>query len=268
LGTVTVSLPSDGTTADVADYNTPITTIVNEINGNLDNDNIKSAAAIAGSKLADNSVDLGAKTSTWDGWVEVTDSWAYASATTVTVPSDATTKYSVGDKVKFDQSGTKYFYIIAVSATTLTLFGGSDYTVANAAISSVFYSKVENPQGFPQWFNATTTHTGFSAAPTYILKVNISQRMVTLRHRQTSLGTSNSTSFSMLAPITSATVASFQWGATSDNTIDNTAQVTTPGVAIIASNTTTITLYKTAGTAASWTASGGKALDFTLVYQI
>jgi hypothetical protein len=29
MGTVSVSLPSDGTTADVADYNTPITTIVN-----------------------------------------------------------------------------------------------------------------------------------------------------------------------------------------------------------------------------------------------
>jgi hypothetical protein len=52
MGTVSVSLPSDGTTADVTDVNTPITTIVNEINGNLDNNNIKSGAAIATSKLA------------------------------------------------------------------------------------------------------------------------------------------------------------------------------------------------------------------------
>lgn len=56
MGTVNVSLPSDGTTADAADYNTPITTIVNEFNGNIDNNNIKSAAAIDGSKIADSSI--------------------------------------------------------------------------------------------------------------------------------------------------------------------------------------------------------------------
>lgn len=37
----------------MADVNTPINTIVNEVNGNLDNANIKSGAAIATSKLAD-----------------------------------------------------------------------------------------------------------------------------------------------------------------------------------------------------------------------
>lgn len=52
MATISVSLPSDGSTADVADYNTPITTIVNEINGNLDNANIKTGAAIATAKLA------------------------------------------------------------------------------------------------------------------------------------------------------------------------------------------------------------------------
>lgn len=52
LGNITVSLPSDGTTADVSDYNTPITTIVNTINGGLDNSNLASGAAISTSKLA------------------------------------------------------------------------------------------------------------------------------------------------------------------------------------------------------------------------
>lgn len=55
MATISVSLPSDGTTADAADYNTPITTIVSEINGGLDNANIASGAAIATSKLADDS---------------------------------------------------------------------------------------------------------------------------------------------------------------------------------------------------------------------
>lgn len=53
MSTISVSLPSDGSTADVSDYNTPINTIVDAINGGLDNSNIASGAAIATSKLAD-----------------------------------------------------------------------------------------------------------------------------------------------------------------------------------------------------------------------
>lgn len=53
MGNISVSLPSDGTSADVSDYNTPLTTIVNAINGGLDNANIASGAAIATSKLAE-----------------------------------------------------------------------------------------------------------------------------------------------------------------------------------------------------------------------
>lgn len=58
---ISVSLPSDGTTADVADYNTPITTIVNDHNGNIDNTNIKTGAAIATAKLADDAGITAAK---------------------------------------------------------------------------------------------------------------------------------------------------------------------------------------------------------------
>lgn len=56
MATISVSLPSDGETIDVADYNTPINTIVTAINGNLDNANIATSAAIAGSKLADGAI--------------------------------------------------------------------------------------------------------------------------------------------------------------------------------------------------------------------
>lgn len=52
MGTISVSLPNDGETADAVDYNVPITTIVNEINGNLDNSNLSDTAAIDASKLA------------------------------------------------------------------------------------------------------------------------------------------------------------------------------------------------------------------------
>jgi hypothetical protein len=56
MATINVTLPADGDTIDASDYNVPVNTIVNEINGNLDNSNISAAAAISGSKLANASV--------------------------------------------------------------------------------------------------------------------------------------------------------------------------------------------------------------------
>lgn len=58
MGSISVSLPADDSTADVADYNTPITTIVNAINGGLDNANIISGAAIDPSKIAGGSASM------------------------------------------------------------------------------------------------------------------------------------------------------------------------------------------------------------------
>lgn len=94
----------------------------------------------------------------WDGWISAGETWTYASATTITVPSGAASKYQKGDKIKITQTTTKYFYIVGVADTLLTVTGGSDYTLENAAISNNFYSKIENPQGFPHWFNYVPTY--------------------------------------------------------------------------------------------------------------
>jgi hypothetical protein len=96
------------------------------------------------------------------GWVSCSESWSYASATTITVPSDATTKYQVGDKIKITQTTVKYFYIVAVAATTLTVATSTDYTVANAAISANFYSRAVRPFDFASWMAYTPTHTASS----------------------------------------------------------------------------------------------------------
>lgn len=55
MATITVSLPSDGDTIDAADYNTPITTIVDEINGGIDADNLASNA-VTTAKITDANV--------------------------------------------------------------------------------------------------------------------------------------------------------------------------------------------------------------------
>jgi hypothetical protein len=95
-----------------------------------------------------------------NGWIEVSDSWSYASANTITVPSDATNIYNKGFVLRLKQGGDyKYFYITGVASTLLTVTGGSNYTVANAAITDIAYSLARNAIGFPVTFNL--------AAPTW-----------------------------------------------------------------------------------------------------
>lgn len=109
-------------------------------------------------------------TGTLDGWIAAGETWTYASATTFTISGDKTGKYQKGDKIKLTQTTVKYFYVIGISYsspnTTITITGGTDYTLADAAITSPYYSKIENPQGFPTLFNWTPTYSA-SDAMTY-----------------------------------------------------------------------------------------------------
>lgn len=91
----------------------------------------------------------------WDGWISAGETWTYASSSTFTVNADVTGKYQINDKLKLTQTTVKHFRITAVSTysggnTTITVDGFGISTVANAAISNNFYSKMDNPQGFPQ----------------------------------------------------------------------------------------------------------------------
>lgn len=113
-----------------------------------------------------------------DGWIPAEKTWTYASADdptfTFTVAADVTTKYSAGMRVKLTQSTVKYFIITAVSTfsggnTTITVYGGTDYDLADAAITSPYYSTQKAPQGFPlspaKW-SETFSITGSQATPT------------------------------------------------------------------------------------------------------
>lgn len=128
----------------------------------LDEDTMSSddATKVASQQSIKAYVDANAGSPT--GWTDTGESWTYASATTITVPSDATTKYQVGDKVRLVQptDGTKYFNIVAVAATTLTIIANDDYDLDNEAITSPYYSRIENPFGWPEWFDYTPTYSG------------------------------------------------------------------------------------------------------------
>lgn len=90
------------------------------------------------------------------GWTATGESWSFSSysSTTklgvITVPSDATTKYTAGMLIRISQStgGVKYGRIMSVTSTTLSVYFGS-YTLNNEAISSPVYSDAKAPLGAP-----------------------------------------------------------------------------------------------------------------------
>ena len=91
------------------------------------------------------------------GWIEVFETWTYASADaptfTFTVVGDKSTKYYPGMRIKLTQTTVKYFIITKVvyssPNTTITVYGGTDYTLANKAIIYPYYSSAKAPAGFP-----------------------------------------------------------------------------------------------------------------------
>lgn len=113
------------------------------------------------------------------GWQKVSDSWAYASATTITVPSGAASYYAVGDKIKLTQTTVKYFYIVAVADTLLTVTGGSDFTVANAAITDINISKMATPIDFPARFTWSPTWTASGSMTISSVSVAVAEFVIT-----------------------------------------------------------------------------------------
>lgn len=204
----------------------------------------------------------------FDGWIPSGETWTYASATTFTVAGvDVTAKYPKGTKIKLTQTTAKYFYVVGTAFstnTTVTVTGGSDYSLANATITSPFYSYATTPQGFPGWFAYTPTFTGFSADPTVTARFSLHGKVCTVMQYSTAQGTSNATGFTTIVPITSANIAVYWIGYGQGN--DNSTYAANV-VATIGQSTTTITLT-TAGGASNWTASGTKSANFTLIYEI
>ena len=93
-----------------------------------------------------------------DGWIAGTGTWSYTSADTPTfvasVPDADAALMQPGYRIKLTQTTAKYFIVHTKGTpsggfTPVTIYGGTDYTLANAAISSQYFSPVKSPFGFP-----------------------------------------------------------------------------------------------------------------------
>lgn len=110
-------------------------------------------------------------------WTATGETWTYSSWTSgtrigiITVPTNATTKYQAGNRIKFSQTtgGTKYGIIHEVSATTLTIFFPVGTTLNNETISTPMYSPLDTPYGFdktPSQWSITLTDSTIRAQAT------------------------------------------------------------------------------------------------------
>jgi len=122
-----------------------------------------------------------------DGWIAGTGTWSYTSADApsfvASVPDADAALMQVGYRIKLTQTTAKYFIVTAKGSpsggfTPVTFYGGTDYTLANAAITSPYFSPVKGPFGFPldpsKWtVTATDTSDRTQATPTQNTWYNI-----------------------------------------------------------------------------------------------
>lgn len=201
-----------------------------------------------------------------DGWIPASETWTYASASTITVPTGAASRYQIGDKIKWTQTTVKYGVITAVADTLLTIAVNTDYVVANAAISANFYSHQDNPIGFPSVFAFTVSVTGFSSAPTGMLgRYTTRRRSVQIIVNMPNTGTSNTTGFTINSlPFTCIDIGTGNKVTGSCVGGNDNGAYQTNIQCYIASTTSTIDLLANGG-AVAWTASGNKNATYTTI---
>jgi hypothetical protein len=207
-----------------------------------------------------------------DGWIDDTaETWTYASGSgggtaTFTVSSDVTAKYTPGTRIKLTQTTVKYFVVtassVAAGTTTVTITAGSDYTLANAAISANNHSYAANPQGYPGWFTFAPAATGFTGAVTVVVaRFHVVGRQCTIDMLVT--GTSNSTASAITLPISSTTQMR---GIYTTYAVDN-AGTPTVGTVFQSGVGSSLSFFRNQN-GDNWTASGTKSFGGVLAYEI
>ncbi|MFA7662627.1 MAG: hypothetical protein WCX88_01800 [Patescibacteria group bacterium] len=107
-----------------------------------------------------------------DGWFPSGETWTYNAVNKFKVPTNLTTKYTKGTKIKLTNGGSvKYFYVISSSYsapdTTVTLAGEVD--LANSANTLTYLSYADCPRGFKRgqdWFRCKAHLSGNQSVTT------------------------------------------------------------------------------------------------------
>ena len=109
------------------------------------------------------------------GWFPIPTTLAYSTVDghtfVVTTNSvDLTSYIGLGDRIKFTNNSTTFYGIVtAISSTTITLYGGTQYAVANSAITAPFFSHWKTPLGFlvrPDYWTESLSDTSLATQNT------------------------------------------------------------------------------------------------------
>lgn len=131
-------------------------------------------------------LDVSAGAAVWkdytpsEGWIAGAGTWSYSSADSPTfiasIPDADAAQMVLGDRFKLTQTTVKYFIVTAIGSpsggfTPVTVYGGTDYILANAAITLPYWSHAKAPLGFPvdptKWtVTASSTDSPTKSSPT------------------------------------------------------------------------------------------------------
>ena len=123
------------------------------------------------------------------GWQTGPGTWTYSSADSptfvLTTSVDLSSFIGVGARIKLTQTTVKYFIVTAISGTTITLYGGTDYTLTAAAITSPYFSIMKAPVGFPldptKWtVQITDTSDRIQASPVQNTWYNLGSNVINI----------------------------------------------------------------------------------------
>lgn len=203
-----------------------------------------------------------------DGWIPDSDAWVYVSATSFkVVGKNVTSKFQPGTKIAWNQTTTRYAYVVSSAFstnTTVTITGGDDYAVSDATILYPCYSYA-NPPNFPEWFNYTETWSGFSTAPSGgKSRFKIDGRLVIWNLQRTVAGTSNNASHTVSLPTTAKTLTGLYWNS-HGHALDNVTW-TPASLAMIESGGTVAILF--VGMSLTWQTSCDSRWVGPIMYEI
>ena len=121
------------------------------------------ADTVDGYHASNNSETDGTLVANYGGWIVINDTLSYSSADSptfvISTTKDLTGVIGVGMRIKLTQTTAKYFIVTAITSSTITVYGGTDYTLANAAISSPYFSYQKAPLGFTMDVTKWTVRT-------------------------------------------------------------------------------------------------------------
>lgn len=200
-----------------------------------------------------------------DGWTSAGETWTYASASTFTISGDKTAKYLAGTRLKFTQTTVKYFVVVSSSYsapnTTVTVAVNTSYTIANAAISSNYYSYELSPAGYPDYYNFTPSWTNVTVGNgTVVARYSFDGKkvkgQVSLTYAAAAATTSITGQITMTPPITAK--ADFDYQAIGASGLVDAGTALYMGEAVLRStNVIEIRVINASATYATWSATSG-----------